>query len=334
MDSFTQIVLGGAIGNAIAGDKLKNRAVLYGAIAGTIPDLDTLMMFFTDPVTAVEFHRTFSHSILFAVLGAFLFGYVIYRIERKNNLSKEEAFWLFFWGLFTHSILDMFTTWGTELLWPFNYQFAFKSIFVIDPLYTLPFVVCLVISMREKVDMKRRQLWNKRGLIISTSYLALTLVLKGFAFYSVTNDLDQKGLTYTYLTVRPSVMNTVLWNVSVETNDSFLLGEYSFFDTSPIVFQEFPKNTEYIKGMESHELIARLINISEGQFTFSKKDGYIYFNDLRYGLLNREQNKEQFAFSYRFTVNDNGELVVEEVEKKREDGIKLLKRLWHRILGV
>jgi len=40
MDSLTQIVLGGAIGELVAGRKMGNRAVLWGAIAGTIPDLN------------------------------------------------------------------------------------------------------------------------------------------------------------------------------------------------------------------------------------------------------------------------------------------------------
>lgn len=334
MDSFTQIVLGGAIGNAIAGEKLKNRAVLYGAIAGTIPDLDMVATLFTDPVSAVEFHRAFSHSILFTIIGAFFFGYVLYRIERKNNLTMEEAFWLFFWGLFTHSLLDMFTTWGTQLLWPFEYQFAFKSIFVVDPIYTIPFVYCLYRSMKEKVDMKMRILWNRRGLIISSGYLIITLFLKGIAFYQFTSALDNSGIMYNSLSVRPSVMNTVLWNATVETNDSFLIGEYSFFDSSPIVFQEFSKNKDYIKGMETHQLVERLMKISEGQYTFTKRDGYIYFNDLRYGLFTRDKDNLQFSFSYRFTVDENGELIVEEVKKKREDGVKMLKRIWYRVQGI
>lgn len=65
MDSLTQIVLGAAVGEAVLGKKVGNKAMLYGAIAGTIPDLDVLARNFVDTVTATEWHRGFSHSIFF-----------------------------------------------------------------------------------------------------------------------------------------------------------------------------------------------------------------------------------------------------------------------------
>ena len=64
MDSLTQIVLGAAVGEAVLGRKIGNKAILWGAIAGTIPDLDVLSKLFVDDVTANEWHRGFSHSIL------------------------------------------------------------------------------------------------------------------------------------------------------------------------------------------------------------------------------------------------------------------------------
>lgn len=333
MDSLTQIILGAAVGNAIAGRKIGNRAILYGAIAGTIPDLDILSMFFTDPITAVEVHRGFTHSILFAIFGGALFGYFLYHIEKKNKVTYEEGFWLFFWGFFTHALLDMFTTWGTRLLWPLDYSLAFKSIFVIDPLYTLPFAYFLIRSMREKTDMKKRMFLNRMGFYVSSFYLFVTLALKAVAFYSFTDALSLQGIKYTEISVKPTVMNTILWNGIVETEDSFLIGEYSFFDHSPITFQEFPKNKDLIKSLESHPLILRLINISEGYYTLSETKEGIYFNDLRFGLLKNEGEEVQFAFSYHFYLDNNGELQAEEVKKDRKDGLLLLKKLWIRLQG-
>lgn len=334
MDSLTQIVLGAAVGNAVIGRKIGNRAILYGAIAGTIPDLDILSSFFTDPITAVEVHRGFTHSILFALLGGGLFGYLLYFIEKKNKVTIEEGFWLFFWGFFTHALLDMFTTWGTRLLWPFDYSLAFKSIFVIDPLYTIPFAYFLIRSMREKVDMDKRMYYNRLGFYISSFYLFITLGLKALAFYSFTDALSKQGVKYTEMSVKPTVMNTILWNAIVETEDSFLIGEYSFFDHSSITFQEFLKNKELIKSLENHPLILRLIDISEGYYTFTEKKEEIYFNDLRFGLLKNEGEEVQFAFSYRFYLDDSGELQAEEVKKDRKDGVKLLKKLWVRLQGI
>lgn len=334
MDSLTQIILGAAVGNAVVGRKIGNRAIVYGAIAGTIPDLDILSIFFTDPITAVEVHRGFTHSILFALLASFLFGYLLYFIEKKNKVTYEEGYWLFFWGFFTHALLDMFTTWGTRLLWPFDYSLAFKSIFVIDPLYTLPFTYFVIRSMREKVNMDKRMYFNRMGFYVSSSYLFITLTLKAFAFYNFTDALYHQGIRYTEMSVKPTVMNTILWNGIVETKDSFLIGEYSFLDHSPITFQEFPKNRLLIKSLENHPLIIRLVKISEGYYTFSEKNEEIYFNDLRFGLLKNEGEEVQFAFSYRFYLDEKGELQVEEVKKERKDGLLLLKKLWIRLQGV
>ena len=131
MDSLTQIVLGAAVGEAVLGKKVGNKAMLYGAIAGTIPDLDVIARYFVDTVTATEWHRGFSHSILFSVLFAPLFGYLVWKLHRKAEATWRDWSLLFFLGLFTHPILDAFTTWGTQLFWPFTTRLAFQSIFVI-----------------------------------------------------------------------------------------------------------------------------------------------------------------------------------------------------------
>ena len=81
MDSLTQIVLGAAVGEAVLGRKVGNKALLYGAIAGTIPDLDVISRSFVDTVTALEFHRGFTHSIVFSVLFAPVFGWLVSRLS-------------------------------------------------------------------------------------------------------------------------------------------------------------------------------------------------------------------------------------------------------------
>ena len=334
MDSLTQIVLGAAVGNAVAGKKLKNKALLYGAIAGTIPDLDILVGIFLDPIRAVEIHRGLSHSILFALILALLLGWCISKIEWKSGLSFKEGFWLFFLGLFTHSVLDVFTTWGTRIFWPFySHPFAFKSIFVIDPLYTVPFLVCLILSMRQTENTNKRMHWNALGLTISSGYLILTLILKGIVYQKFEDALTQNSVRYNSVSVKPSAMNTVLWNAIADAPDVYLLGDYSFFDRSSIVFDSYAKNHHLLNSLREEELVQRLIVLSEGWYTVSEKEGELYFNDLRFGLLKKEANDVQFAFSYRLFKDEKGVLYAEEVFKERKDGVKLLKDLWIRLQG-
>ena len=77
MDSLTQIVLGAAVGEATLGKKVGNKAAFYGAIAGTIPDLDVVANYLVDTVTALEVHRGFTHSIVFSIVFGLFFGWLV-----------------------------------------------------------------------------------------------------------------------------------------------------------------------------------------------------------------------------------------------------------------
>ena len=331
MDSLTQIVLGAAVGEAVLGRKVGNKAMLYGAIAGTIPDLDTFASHFTDVVTATEIHRGFSHSIVFSILAAPLLGMLISRWER--SASWKEWSWLMFWGLFTHPLLDSFTTWGTQLFWPFDIRLAFKNIFVIDPLYTLPFLTFLILAMGQKKDSPRRRKYNNLGLIISSAYLVLSLGLKAYTFFIFKDSLDQQGIFYNDIETKPSPFNTILWTANVETEDDYLIGSYSLFDSDKLVrFKAFPKNHEYLGLHINDPKVQRLIDISNGWFVITQKNGDLFFNDLRFGQQNPYEEGSPFTFSYKLDIG-NGKVEVSEVEKRPENAKEILSDLWERILG-
>lgn len=333
MDSLTQIVLGAAVGEAVLGKKVGNKAMLYGAIAGTIPDLDALASNFTDTITAIEVHRGLTHSIFFAVLAAPVFGYLISKIERKSGVGWKDWSWLMFWGLFTHPILDAFTTWGTQLFWPGDIRLAFKSIFVIDPLYTLPFLVFLILAMRRKREDPKRTKFNRLGLIVSTAYLMLTLVLKFIAHQQFVDSLQRQGIFYSRLDTRPTPFNTILWTANAEAENDFLIGYYSFFDKGMVRFEAVPKNHHYLGGLKNDKNVQRLIKISHGWYTISEKDGFLYFNDLRFGKLNPSDEESGFAFSYKL-IPEDGTVRAEEEPKRPRDGKQILVDLWERIKGT
>ncbi len=331
MDSLTQIVLGAAVGEAVLGKKVGNKAMLYGAIAGTIPDLDVLASNFTDTVTALAVHRGFTHSIVFSVLFAPIFGWLVSRYESYKSFKGWS--WLFFWTFITHPLLDAHTTWGTQLFWPMDVRLAFKTIFVIDPLYTLPFLMFLILAMRQKRTSAKRRKYNNLGLIISSSYLALTFLLKWLAYAQFESALKEQNIEYTQLDTRPSPMNTILWSANVETDDAYLLGNYSFFDTQPITFETYPKNHELLGNLSENEKVQRMIHISEGWYTISIEGEQLYFNDLRFGLMSLEPNSQNFVFRYKINVDKSGDVEFAEEPKDTRDGIKMLAELWQRIRG-
>lgn len=331
MDSLTQIVLGAAVGELVLGKKAGNKAMLYGAIAGTIPDLDVLSSHFTDTTRALELHRGFTHSIVFSVVFAPVFAWLVTRYETYKDF--KGWFWLFFWAFFTHPILDAHTTWGTQLFWPFDLRLAFKTIFVIDPLYTLPFLTFLILALIRKRTNPKRQFYNNLGLIISSSYLALTFLLKFIATSQFEAALEEQQIKYSELDTRPAPLNTILWSANVDTKDAYLLADYSFFDTQPIQFRSYPKNHHLLGELAQNERIQRMIHISKGWYIITLENDTLYFNDLRFGMLGMDSNAQNFVFKYAITPTDHGEVELTEVEKSPRDGKKLLQELWTRIQG-
>ena len=331
MDSLTQIVLGAAIGEAVLGKKLGNKAMLYGAIGGTIPDLDVIVTYMTDTLTALSIHRGFTHSLVFAILFAPILGWLVSRYERFKDVKAWS--WLFFWAFITHSLLDACTSWGTQLFWPFNMRLAFKTIFVIDPLYTLPILVCLFLAMLQKRTSPKRRFYNKLGLLLSTSYLLITFLLKWVSFTQFESALQTQDIAYTKLETRPSPGNTILWSANVETDSAYLLGNYSFFDTEPTSFVSYPKNHHLLGSLAESEQVQQMIAISEGWYIINEKDGKLYFSDLRFGLKSLEPGAQDFVFTYEIVTDDQNNVTFAEVPKNRSDASQLLGELWDRLKG-
>lgn len=153
MDSFTQLTFGACAGYAVAGSRLGRRALVFGAIAGTIPDLDTLALSGSDAWAEWRNHRGVTHSLFFAPVVAPLLGWIAWsgysRARPFEPAGAHDALgaWiaLFFFALVTHPMLDLFTIYGTQLLAPFSdARFALPGLGIIDPIYTLPLVAAAV----------------------------------------------------------------------------------------------------------------------------------------------------------------------------------------------
>lgn len=333
MDSLSQIVLGAGVGNEILGKKIGNKAILYGAIIGTIPDLDVLYGKFLDPLMATDIHRGFSHSVLFFLVLSPILGWILQKLERKNEVNFKEATLFSYLVLQTHALLDLFTTWGTQLFWPLENRYSLQSIFVIDPLYTLPFLVFLILSMKKKKDNPKRLFWNRIGLIVSTSYLFLTLLVQSIVMNKFEKQLEEKNISYQEIVVKPSPFNIILWTTNIRVDNGYYIGDYSFFDAKPIQFQFIPKQKELIADYENEAVIKQLKRISEGWYCITQKENQLLFNDLRFGVMNTDSTDLQFSFSYQITEEKGEVRAMELPNKNREQAKKLLRKLWIRLQG-
>ncbi|EIA08017.1 metal-dependent hydrolase [Flavobacterium frigoris] len=330
MDSFTQIALGIAVAEIFAGKKLKNKTILYGSVLGTIPDLDVVVGLFLDPVNAVLIHRGISHSLFLFLFLSPVLGWMISKTE-KNRINFLRASTMVFWCLFTHVILDMFTSWGTQILWPLDYRFALKTIFVVDPLYTIPLVISLIVVWKTK-DTAIRKKYITKGLIISSSYLLLSCFIKLYALNQFEKALNKQGIHYSEIIVKPTAFNIILWNANVATPDSYLLADYSLLDSQAITLTAYNKNKALEAQLKGNSDFEKLKKASEGWYIISQKNKSLYFNDLRFGLLNDNPKNPQFAFSYKFITTES-ELKAVEVPKSKRDGKRLLLKIANRVKG-
>jgi inner membrane protein len=336
MDSLTQIVLGAAVGEAVLGKKVGTKAMLWGAVAGTIPDFDVLLRFVTDDITSTEMHRGFSHSIVFAVLIAPILGWIAHKIHQKKyaDASFKNWSWLFFWATVTHPLLDAHTTWGTQFFWPFEYRLAYQNIFVVDPLYTIPFLICLIVAMFYKRTNPKRRKFNNAGLIISTTYMVITLILKGISHKAFENSLDNNHIDYVELDSKPSPMNTIMWNALVETNNGYRTANYSLLDSKAITFsKEFPKNHGLLEPYKDQKVIQQLIRITAGWFIIEKQSDKMIMWDLRFGQTGMDLDTAPFLMSYDLTVNKDGQIEAKKNDPKIENIGEAIDQLIERIKG-
>ena len=307
MDSLTQIVLGAACGEAALGKKIGNKALLFGAMGGTIPDLDVFVgrWLFNNEIDSMAFHRGFMHSIVFAILAAFALGYLVHWLynngKRKGSTTRKDWIWLFFLSIFTHPFLDSLTPYGTQLFLPFsNYRVAVNNIAVVDPIYTLPFLLCLIVVMFFRRTSNRRWLWTKIGIFISSFYLILTLINKVYINNTFERSLNKNKIDYSRFQTQPSIFNNVLWYGIAENDNNYHVAFYSIFDESNQFsdWQELPKNHELVPV--DHPDIKTLSWFSNGYYNVVPLDsiGQYRYNDLRYPLFDTEDpNSSVFSFT-------------------------------------
>jgi inner membrane protein len=140
MDPLTHAALGAALAQPPAGPGRIVAAIAVGCVAAIAPDADVLVRSSADPLLALEYHRHFTHSLLFAPVGALFCGLLAYPFCRRW-LGPGICVVVSLLGYLSHVLLDACTSYGTSLYWPFSGErAAFDLVSAVDPLLTLPLV--------------------------------------------------------------------------------------------------------------------------------------------------------------------------------------------------
>ncbi len=218
MDPVTQGVVGAAAGQAVAKKSHMAWAALCGGLAGMAADLDILIRSSHDPLLALEYHRHFTHSLFFIPLGGLLCAVVFYfGFAKKKELRFQlVTFWSIV-GYATHGLLDGCTSYGTQLLWPFSRsRFSIDIVSVIDPLFTLPALLALLLAAR---------LHNKTlcgvAILWGLAYLSVGAIQHQRALALGQQLAASRGHQPLRLEAKPSFANLIVWKVIYELPDAY-----------------------------------------------------------------------------------------------------------------
>lgn len=334
MDSLTHIVLGACIGEAMLGKKIGKRAMLLGAVAQSVPDIDFLASFWLDTAEDLLVHRGFTHSILFAILVTPLLALLAERLHRPHNISFKM--WILFFGIeiFIHIFLDAFNNYGVGWFEPFSHaRISFNTIYVADPLFTLfPLIAFIALLIMDR-QHRNRKYWWKMALIMSSLYLGYSLMNKA----KINRDLEiafrEQHIPHEQYFTTPAPLQNLLWMVVAGNDSGYYVGFRSIFDTKPSAFQYFPRNDQLLDSLDHHEEVDYLIRFSKGFYTVEKWSDTLVFNDLRFGqIIGWDDPKEKFVFHYFLRHPGHNTLVVQRGRFARWDK-KVFRSFMRRIRG-
>lgn len=337
MDSLSQIVLGAAVGEVLLGKKMGNKAQLLGAIGGTLPDLDVLLNpFFSDEITKLQIHRGYSHALFIHLILSFPLA--------KWSYSKWKEFyslkhWYAFWAavLITHTLLDCCTTYGTQLLLPFtDYLVGFNNISVVDPLWTIPFMLLLLVCLFMKRDNPFRIRWAIAGCSYAALYMAITVFNKFNVHRQFERELTAKHISYHTLKSSPTMFNNILWSGIAIAQDSIYFGEYSLLQEDPsIEWISYPINQGLIDRHPDQRSMKALEWFGQGAyFAIPYGEGLDFFT-AKWGRsdFNQTDAHKAFVFHWRTEATASGWHTKQLMpEWTQEDFQRAFGTLWTRIL--
>lgn len=325
MDSLSQLALGAAVGVAVMGRRTALwKSALWGAVLGTLPDLDAFIDH-GDAILNMTLHRSHSHALFWLTLLAPPAGWAIARLHGETPHWKR--WWLAAWlALVTHPLLDAFTVYGTQLLQPFSdHPFGVGSLFIIDPLYTLPLLIGLGLTLA------RRSLRpNTIGLALSCGYIAWSVLAQALATGVARDTLAREGITPQQLLVTPAPFNTLLWRVVVVTPTDYREGFYSLLDPQPhLSFDRFDRGAPLIQVYEGYGHHDRMARFSHGLYKMRAQDGRALLSDLRMG----QEPFYTFTFDIGKASGPNHPVPVATLQRSRPDLGRALPWLWQRMAG-
>jgi inner membrane protein len=333
LDSLTHTVLGACMGEAIAGKKLGKQAMLWGALANNIPDIDVVSSAWMTQVDSLLAHRGITHSFLFCLIFPLILAFVFARINKR--LSLREWYLMFASGMIVHILIDALTCYGTGWFEPFSKsRVSLNVLFVADPFYTLPLLVGFFALIFMSMKSRKRKLWTRIALFTSTAYIFYAIVNKISINSIFRNQLKEQQISCNDWFSTPTPLNNFLWMLVARTDSGFYIGYRSVFDNDRhIDFHYRPCNDKLLANLPQDRDLINLKRFSKNFYVIEKHNDSLYFNDIRFGSVRGWDNPDaDFVFRYALDKNANNDLVIQRGRLKVSGG-EAVRSLFNRIKG-
>ena len=313
MDSITHIVLGATLGEALAGKALGKRALLLGAAAQSLPDIDFVASFWLPTANNLIAHRGFTHSILCTILLAPLLAMAANRWTPATLMTMTR--WMVFFGVQTslHIFLDGFNSYGVGWFEPFDHtRVSFNTLFVADPFYSTWLGISTLSLLVLKPESPSRKRWVQFGLVLSSLYLLYAITSKITIDRTVREIFHQQSISADRYFTTPTPFNTWLWYVVAADDEGFMIGHRSVFDHGPMDFYHIERKDSLLGSFRDRDDIRLLKRFSEGFYTVERRQDTLRFNDLRFGQIIGWENPEgPFVFHYYVDYRDENMMVIQ-----------------------
>ncbi len=327
MDSITQLALGAAVGEAALGSKVGNRALLWGAVCGTLPDLDVFVPL-GDVVRDFTYHRSASHSLLVMAVCTPLLVWLILKVHPDTRQHRRRWLLLVYLAFATHALLDSHTVYGTQIFWPLSTTtMTWSTIFIIDPAYTFPLIIGVGAALALRRWNNRGHLVNTLGLALSTLYLAWSWGAKLYVESVAERNLKLQDIRYTRLLTNPGPANTVLWRLLAMDESGYYEGFFSLLDADRTIrFARYPSEPELLTALGDHWPVQRLQSFTKGFYSVRQFGRDIVITDLRMGF------EPDYVFAFKVGEMGNPHpmpTAAEELPGLRD--VSRLRPFWERI---
>ncbi|MCZ6644462.1 MAG: metal-dependent hydrolase [Gammaproteobacteria bacterium] len=234
MDPISQAALGAVVAQSVAHHKLGYRAAGIGALVGAMPDIDVFFSIGGDYFDQLVWHRGITHSLIFAPVIGPLIAWLVWRWEARASPAPADRKRLLAWvaaivaAIFSHPLLDLLTTYGTQLLLPFSdARFAINAMPIIDPAYTLTLLGGLLIAGRfYRTNARGVALFT---LSISSAYLGYGWYLNDSAEAFVAEQLARENVHDAKIAAFPTIFQVHYRRVVVRTETEDRVGFVSMW---------------------------------------------------------------------------------------------------------